>query len=61
MDQGAEGGRMNRRPSMFQQPAPSPWYVTKTKCTECGKSRAAGSHAKCSRARQMRFAGENKA
>ncbi len=45
---------MTRRPSMFQQPAPSPWYVNKTKCTECG-------HAKCSRARQMRFAGENKA
>lgn len=51
---------MNRRPSMFQQPAPSPWYVNKTKCSECGKSRASGSHAKCSRARQMRFAGENK-
>ena len=52
---------MNRRPSMFQHPAPSLWYVIKIKCTECGKFRAEGNHAKCSRARQMRFAGENKA
>lgn len=36
------------------------WVSKKIACTECGKPRSTGSHAKCSRARQMRFAAENK-
>ena len=50
---------MNRRPSQYTRPASSPWFAVKTNCTECNRPRASGGHAKCSRARQMRFADEN--
>lgn len=50
---------MNRHPTSHQRAAPSPWFAVKTNCTECNRPRASGSHAKCSRARQMKFAGEN--
>lgn len=41
------------------KPIPSPWFAVKGVCAECGKRRGTGSHAKCSRIRQARFAKEN--
>lgn len=40
-------------------PRPSPWLAQKTNCTECGRKRSSGNHAKCSKARQARLAAEN--
>lgn len=40
-------------------PRPSPWLAQKTNCAEFGRKRSSGNHAKCSKARQARFAVEN--
>lgn len=41
------------------KPIPSPFFETKGVCSECSRPRGAGSHVKCSKARQARFAAEN--
>lgn len=40
-------------------PRSEQWHEDKKNCAECGRKRSSGSHAKCSKARQDRFADEN--
>lgn len=40
-------------------PRPDSWHAEKSMCAECGRKRSSGNHAKCSKARQDRFAAEN--
>lgn len=38
---------------------PDSWHAEKSMCAECGRKRSSGNHAKCSKARQDRFADAN--
>lgn len=40
-------------------PIPSPWFAVKGTCDICNNLRKDGSHAKCAKIRQAKFASEN--